>query len=65
MKIVEEECDETVGFLELLKAFNEIEREEIDILIDEGTQLLKIFVASINKMRDKLKIAKTIQQVTK
>lgn len=65
LKIVEEECDETVGFLELLKAFNEIEKEEIDILIDEGTQLLKIFVASINKMRDKLKYAKSIQQVTK
>jgi four helix bundle protein len=58
LKIVEEECDETVCFLELLKAFNEMETDEIEILIDEGTQLLKIFVASINKMRDKLKSAK-------
>ena len=44
LKIVEEECDETIGFLELLKAFNEKFVEEINSLIDEGYQLLKIFV---------------------
>jgi four helix bundle protein len=54
LKIVEEECDETIGFLELLKAFNEPSINEINALIDEGNQLLRIFVASITTMRMKL-----------
>lgn len=54
LKIVEEECDETIGFLELLKAFNEPFENEIDPLIDEGCQLLRIFVSSITKMRSKI-----------
>jgi four helix bundle protein len=58
LKIVEEECDETIGFLELLKAFNEQFGEEINLLIDEGNQLLKIFVASITTMRTKMALKK-------
>ena len=54
LKIVEEECDETIGFLELLKAFNENAGSEINTLIEEGNQLLKIFVASITTMRWKM-----------
>ncbi len=51
LKIVEEEADESVYFLELIKAFNPSFENKTDILIDEGTQLLRIIVSSINKAR--------------
>ncbi len=53
LKIVEEEADETVYFLELLLEFNLDEKQIILSLINEGTEILKIIVASINTAREK------------
>ncbi len=55
LKIVEEEADETVFFLELLLVFNAEYEKPIQDLIDEGTEILKMIVASINTMRSKTK----------
>lgn len=53
LKIVEEETDETIYFLELLNQFNPLFSERISLLINEGTEILKIIVASINTARTK------------
>jgi four helix bundle protein len=47
LKIVEEELDESMYFLELLHYFNPDERPEIDALLKETDELLSIVVASI------------------
>ena len=47
LKIVEEELDESVFFLELLVHFNPGYKEKIDILMKEGNELLAITVQSI------------------
>ena len=54
-KIVEEECDESIYFLELLREFNSLLITEINDLIKEATELLKIIVASINTTRSNMK----------
>ena len=54
LKIVEEETDETIYFLELLFEFNPEHQENILSLINEGTEILKIIVASINTVREKI-----------
>ncbi|MBK7434227.1 MAG: four helix bundle protein [Chitinophagaceae bacterium] len=51
LKIVEEELDESLFFLELLEFFNEKEKSEIELLLKEGETLLKIIVASIISSR--------------
>ncbi|MBL4716438.1 MAG: four helix bundle protein [Bacteroidia bacterium] len=56
LKIVEEELDETIYFLELLRYFNSDFRDQIDILIREGNELLAITVASLKTSRAKQKI---------
>jgi four helix bundle protein len=53
LKIVEEELDESMYFLELLHYFNPDQRPEIDTLIKEANELLAITVASIKKSRGK------------
>jgi four helix bundle protein len=53
LKIVEEETDETIYFLQLLAEFNPINKPQIAILIDEGTQILRMMVAAIVKARNK------------
>ena len=47
LKIVEEETDETIYFLELLKEITNNCEEEINSLIIKANELLAIFVASI------------------
>ena len=54
LKIVEEEADETIYFLELLLEFNPEYQQIIFPLINEGTEVLKIIVASINTVREKM-----------
>ena len=50
-KIVEEELDESLFFLELLEEFNQPFKFEIKDLYTEGETLLKIIVASIVSTR--------------
>jgi four helix bundle protein len=54
LKIVEEEADESVYFLELLLIFNPGLKEQISELIIEAASLLKIFVASVKTARSNL-----------
>ncbi len=54
LKICEEEADESIYFLELLKEFNAEFAEKIDRLLKEANELLKILVASIITTREKL-----------
>jgi hypothetical protein len=51
LKLVEEELDETMYFLELIEHFNEQKKETIKLLIAETNELLSITVASIKKTR--------------
>jgi four helix bundle protein len=48
---VEEEADETVYWLEVLVDSQIVARKAVERLLDEGEQLLKIVVASINTAR--------------
>lgn len=53
LKIVEEEADESLYFLELIREINgdvSLERE-LSLLLDECEQILKMVVASINKAK--------------
>ena len=50
LKIVEEECDESVYWLEILQKTN-IDTRIIQPLLDEANQLLSIIVASIKTAR--------------
>ena len=47
LKIVEEELDESLFFLELLVFFNQPQKQEISTVYREGETQLKIIVASI------------------
>jgi four helix bundle protein len=51
LKIVEEELDESLFFLELLLEFNKQAEQEINELYKEGETLLKIIVSSIVSLR--------------
>jgi four helix bundle protein len=51
LKIVEEELDESLFFLELLLEFNPLFEVEINDLYKEGETLLKIIVSSIVSSR--------------
>src|SRR5213083_131261 len=51
LKIVEEELDESLLFLELLAEFNKSFETEINVLYKEGETLLKIIVSSIVSSR--------------
>ncbi|NCU05460.1 MAG: four helix bundle protein [Chitinophagaceae bacterium] len=55
LKICEEEADESIYFLELLKVFNVGFAETIDKLEKEANELVKILVASIITTREKIK----------
>lgn len=46
LKIVEEESDESVYWLELIKAYNEINDPNFEALLNESRELEKIFAAS-------------------
>ena len=51
LKIVEEEVDETMYFLELLQVFNPNKENTIQILWKEANEILSIIVASLNTLR--------------
>lgn len=52
-KIVEEELDESIFFLEMIEEINSEFAEQIKILHKEGNELLAIIVASLNTLRRK------------
>ena len=52
LKIVEEECDETIYWLELLSAIRLGNESAIAALLDEAGQILSIIVASIRTARN-------------
>ncbi len=54
LKIVEEEADETMYWLEILKSFSDKNHAEIDRLHKEANELLSITVASIITVRKRL-----------
>jgi|SRR5690554_706244 len=54
LKIVEEEADESMFFLEILKEMSEIHHDEIDRLYKEANELLSITIASIITVRKRL-----------
>jgi four helix bundle protein len=62
LKIVEQECDESIGFLELLRVFNPSQREKIEAIANEAEELLKIFVASIKTVKNKIDLNKKSKQ---
>lgn len=53
LKIVEEECDESLFFLEILLEKSSIEKEKIEELLKEGNEILAIVVSLIIKARQK------------
>ncbi len=52
-KIVEEEIDESLFFLEMIVEFNKNKRDKIALIYKEGEELLKIIVASLKTLRKK------------
>ncbi|HEX7905884.1 MAG TPA: four helix bundle protein [Chitinophagaceae bacterium] len=54
LKIVEEEADESIYFLEQLREFNPANSDRITQLVNEGTEILKIIVSSINTTRARI-----------
>jgi four helix bundle protein len=52
-KIVEEELDECLFFLEMIVEFNKDHRDKIAEIYKEGEQLLKMIVASLKTLRKK------------
>ena len=52
-KIVEEELDESLFFLEMIVEFNKAKRDKITIIYKEGEGLLKMIVASLKTLRKK------------
>ena len=51
LKIVEEEADESIGFLELIAELDKTNKETLEILLKESNELLAITVASIKTAR--------------
>jgi len=60
LKIVEEEADESVYFLELLREFNPSFKGRITELITEGTEILKIVCIYNNNKRKLKEVSKYI-----
>ena len=59
LKISEEEADESIYFLDLLKEFNRAFQERLTSLVNEGTELLNIIVSSIITTRERINKAGT------
>ena len=52
-KIVEEELDESLFFLEMIVEFNKDKRDKIAEIYKEGEQLLKVIVSTLKTLRKK------------
>jgi four helix bundle protein len=60
LKIVEEELDESIYFLELISHFNPTHSDKILSLIKEGNELLAITVASLKTARSNVTKSRTL-----
>jgi len=58
LKIVEEETDETIYWIELLEARELADQNTLRSLCEEGEQLLAIFVSSIRTAKDNMEVEK-------
>ncbi len=63
LKIVEEETDETIYWLEMLEESTLIPKERITDLKKETNEILSIIVASINTVKEKSKIVNPISKI--
>lgn len=54
LKIVEEECDESMFFLELFKELDDKNKSKINESWKEANEILSIIVASINTSKSKI-----------
>ena len=61
LKIVEEETDESIYFLELIDELHPSSKSNLPSLIKEGNELLSIIVASINTARKRKSIAPNLK----
>lgn len=59
LKIVEEECDESLYFLELIAELEPSLRPEVEPIWKEGNEILSIIVSSIKTSRTKSKERKS------
>jgi len=57
LKIVEEETDETIFWIEMLIESGLVSQERLSGLLSETNEILSIIVASINTIKNKSKIA--------
>lgn len=57
MKIVEEECDEVLYWIELLVESNQVRASLVDGLSSEGEAILSMVVASIKTARSRKRVA--------
>ncbi|MBL7898689.1 MAG: four helix bundle protein, partial [Crocinitomicaceae bacterium] len=55
LKIVEEECDETIYFLEILQELMPDEGRDIRSIIKEGEEILAIIVKSIKTAKSRMR----------
>ena len=62
LKIVEEEADESMYFLELLLQVTNKEHQEMKRLHAEGNELLSIVVASIKTMRNRSRKSRIVNE---
>ena len=53
LKIVEEECDECLFFLEILQEKSEVSHQEIKNLWNEANEILSIIVSSLKSVRNR------------
>jgi four helix bundle protein len=51
--IVEEECDETLYWLEMIKSLNIVKPKRLELIIQEANEILAITVASIKTAKRK------------
>ena len=65
LKIVEEETDESIYFLELLYEIDKgKQKDQIQALLLEANELLSIYVASIKTIREKVNVKANVQGLT-
>ncbi len=65
MGIVEEECDETAFWLELVEAINLSNKTEVTPLLKEASEIVAMTVRSIKTAKESLKEQKTNKKTAK